>query len=165
PECGHAGRPGDPAADRPGAGAAHPRLAGGERPVPRGRGPSGRPRDRREAACRPAGQGAGVKDLRTSLLAVILWAVALVCIQLPALSLPLAGACGTAAVLTVLAWRAGRRGMRLPSNGLVVLILLCCAAVGMSVAAAQPQRAVLAQSDGRAVEVVVTVSSSASVGS
>src|SRR5690606_1119192 len=160
------GRPGVPAQDRSGARAAHSGLAGGERPVPRGRGSSGRPRYRGEAARRPAGQGAGVKDLRTSLLAVILWAVALVCIQWPALSLPLAGACGTAAVLTVVTWRTGRRrGIRLPSNGLVVLILLCCAALALSVAAAQPQRAVLAQSDGRAVEAVVTVSSSASVGS
>src|SRR5690606_17418183 len=82
------------------------------------------------------------------------------------LALPLAGACGTGAVLGVVARRATRhRAHALPVNGLVVLVLLCCATVGLSVAAAQPQRAVLAESHGRAVEAVVTVSSSASVGS
>jgi len=105
-----------------------------------------------------------VKDLRTSVLAAILWGVALLCIQLPALALPVAGACGTGAVLAVVARRMNRaNGLR--GSGLVVLILLCCAAVGLSVAAAQPQRALLSQSDGRAVEAVVTVSSSASIGS
>ena len=102
-----------------------------------------------------------MKDLRTSLLAVLLWAVALLCIQLPVIALPLAGACGTGTVLVVAVSRMTRRR----ANGLVVLILLCCCAVGVSVAAAQPQRAVLRESDGRAVEAIVTVSSSASVGS
>lgn len=117
-----------------------------------------------------------MKDLRTSLLAVILWGVALLCIRLPVIALPLAGACGTAAVLAFVTWAVTRgRVNRLRANtlrvdglrvdGLVVLVLLCCAAVGAVVSAAQPQRAVLAQSDGRAVEAVVTVSSSASVGS
>lgn len=108
-----------------------------------------------------------MKDLRTSLLAVILWVVALLCILLPVLALPLAAACGAGAVLAVIARRATRHPASGSSvnNGLVVLILLCCAVVGLSVVAAQPQRALLAQSDGRAVEAVVTVSSSASVGS
>ncbi|MDQ0612597.1 competence protein ComEC [Microbacterium sp. W4I4] len=105
-----------------------------------------------------------MKDLRTSLLAVILWASALLCIQLPMIALPMAGACGTGAVLALVACRVTRAsGLRM--NGLVVLTLLCCCAVGLSVAAAQPQRAVLGESDGRAVAAIVTVSSSTSVGS
>ncbi|MFD5225721.1 DUF4131 domain-containing protein [Microbacterium sp. NPDC058342] len=102
-----------------------------------------------------------MKDLRTSLLAVVLWAVALMCIHLPPLALALAGACGAGAVSYVVV----RRLTRQRANGLVVLVLVCCCAVGLAVAGAQPRRAVLAQSDGRAVEAVVEVSSSASVGS
>jgi len=97
-----------------------------------------------------------VKDLRTGILALLLWAVALLCIQLPVLALPLAGACGAGAAGVLLAGRWRR--------GFVVLVLLCASAVGLVVAGAQPQRAVLAQSDGRAVEAVVEVASSASVG-
>lgn len=97
-----------------------------------------------------------MKDLRTGILALLLWAAALLCIQLPVLALPLAGACGAGAVGVLLAGRWRR--------GFVVLVLLCASAVGLVVAGAQPQRALLAQSDGRAVEAVVEVASSASVG-
>lgn len=102
-----------------------------------------------------------MKDLRTTVLAVTLWVVALLCVQLPVIALPLAGACGTGAVLAI----ATRRWTGHRATGVAVLILLCSAAVGLSVAAAMPQRAGLAQSDGRAFEAVVTVSSSSSVGS
>jgi len=101
-----------------------------------------------------------VRDLRTSLLAVVLWAVALLCIHVPALAVPLAGAAGTGGAAAALAGRLARRRV----NGLVVLMLLCSSAVGLVVAGAQPARATLAESDGRAVEAVVDVSSSASVG-
>lgn len=101
-----------------------------------------------------------MKDLRTSALAAALWAAALLCIGLPALALPLAGACGTTAAAALAAGR--MRWVRV--NGLVVLMLLCCTAVGLAVGAALPQRAELARYDGRAVEAVVEVTSSASVG-
>lgn len=102
-----------------------------------------------------------MKDLRTSVLAVIIWVAALVCIQLPQLALPLTGACaaGAASLILVQRMRAKR------AQGLVVLVLLCCSALGMTVAAAQPERGKLAELDGRVVEAVVQVSSSASVGS
>ncbi|WP_193596223.1 ComEC/Rec2 family competence protein [Microbacterium sp. YJN-G] len=100
-----------------------------------------------------------MKDLRTSLLAGILWAAALVCIALPVVAVPLAGASAAAVLAILIRWMPGRTG-----GGLAVLVLLSCAAVGVTVAAAQPQRALLAASDGRAVEAVVVVSSSASSG-
>ncbi|BDZ38030.1 ComEC/Rec2 family competence protein [Microbacterium suwonense] len=102
-----------------------------------------------------------MKDLRTSLLAVILWAVALLCIGLPWLAVPVAGSCAVAAVGVLLLSRLTSKRF----NGFIVLLLLCASALGTTVAGALPQRAVLAESDGRAVEALVQVSSSASVGS
>ncbi|GAA3949345.1 ComEC/Rec2 family competence protein [Microbacterium soli] len=102
-----------------------------------------------------------MKDPRTSALAIVLWAVALLCIAQPSLALPAAGAAGTGAV----ALAAVRLRTRRRASGLVVLTLLCAAAVGVVVAGAQPARAALTASDGRVVEAVVHVSSSASMGS
>ncbi|MDT0157415.1 ComEC/Rec2 family competence protein [Microbacterium sp. ARD32] len=101
-----------------------------------------------------------MKDLRTSALAVLLWAVALLCIAVPVVALPLAGAAAVAAGGLLAGRWSGRR-----VNGLIVFALLCCSAVGLVVAGAQPERAALARSDGRAVEATVQVSSSASIGS
>src|SRR5699024_2825984 len=133
---------------RAGSRAAHPGLAGRERPVPLGRRPAGGPGDRREAAGRHPGEGAGVKDLRMSVLALVLWVAALACIHLPALALAGAALCLlTGSAVAVLArWRRKPR-----SGGVIVLALLCCAGAGASTAAAQPLRDALAESDGRAV--------------
>jgi competence protein ComEC len=98
-----------------------------------------------------------MKDLRTSILALLLWSAALACINLPVLALPLAGSCGVGAIAALLP--TGRR-----RRGFVVLVLLCTCALGLVVAGAQPQRAVLARSDGRVVEALAEVASSASVG-
>lgn len=100
-----------------------------------------------------------MKDLRLSLLAVILWIAALACIGMPAVAPPVAGACGAATAGILLLRAAGGQG-----SGLVILALLSCATVALVVSQAQPQRRVLAQSDGRAVEAVVEVTSSASIG-
>ncbi|SJN43199.1 ComEC/Rec2-related protein [Microbacterium esteraromaticum] len=104
-----------------------------------------------------------MKDLRTSLLALVLWAVALAVIFLPEIALAAACACASLAAVAAVALMTMRRRTR--GAGLIVLTLLCCAAIGATVAAAQPQRDVLADSDGRAVEMIVEVASSASVGS
>jgi len=97
-------------------------------------------------------------DLRSAVLAVVVWAAALTSICLPAVALPGAAVCAAAAGAVLLTARHRR------TAGLAVLALLCCAGVGVVVAGAQPQRALLAESDGRAVESVVQVSSSASIG-
>lgn len=101
-----------------------------------------------------------MRDLRTSLLAVILWGVALISICLPALALPVAGI-GLAGAVFALVRARDRDRQR---NGFLILVLLCCAAVAVTVAVAQPMRTHLAQHDGRAVEAIVDVTSSASVG-
>jgi len=99
-----------------------------------------------------------VKDLRSAVLAIVVWAAALTAICLPAVALPGAGVCAAAAGAVMLVAR------RRAGAGLAVLALLSCAAVGLVVAGAQPQRALLAESDGRAVETIVQVTSSVSVG-
>lgn len=101
-----------------------------------------------------------MRDLRSAGLAVVVWGVALIAICCPAAALPGAAVCVMAAGAVLVT----TRGRARPLAGLVVLGLLCSAGVGVAVGSAQPQRAVLAESDGRAVEVVVEVASSASVG-
>ncbi|MFD5215079.1 ComEC/Rec2 family competence protein [Microbacterium sp. NPDC058345] len=112
-----------------------------------------------------------MKDLRSAVLAVVVWVAALLTICFPAIALPGALCCvAVAGVLVVVARRrrgsvpAVRSHAGATSAGLVVLAVLCGAGVGVVVAAAQPQRALLAESDGRAVEAVVQVASSASIG-
>ncbi|UNK72244.1 ComEC/Rec2 family competence protein [Microbacterium sp. H1-D42] len=102
-----------------------------------------------------------MSDLRTSLLATVLWVAALALVFLPQWALPAAAAfAGAAIIATAMLIARRRRGL-----GLIVLILLCCAGVAATVAGAQPQRDVLARDDGHVVEALVEVSSSASVGS
>lgn len=97
-----------------------------------------------------------MSDLRTALLAAVLWSVALPLIHLPALAGPatvvLAGGAGVVLLLC------RRRG------GLVVLVLLCAAALATTATAAQPAREQLATHDAHVTEAVVEVMSSASVG-
>lgn len=97
-----------------------------------------------------------MKDLRTTMLALVLWGAALLFIFWPALALPFAaGAIAMALLLIVRPWR---------WRGPFVLMLMCCAAAGATVATAQPQRDALAQDHGHVVEAVVVVASSSSVG-
>ncbi len=93
-----------------------------------------------------------MKDPRGAFLAALVWGAALLAVFAPEfaggmLALCLAGALGLGVF-------ARRRGM-------VVLVLLACAAVSWSVVAAGPARAEAARWDGRAVETVVQVTSSA----
>ncbi|WP_336646095.1 ComEC/Rec2 family competence protein [Microbacterium sp. USHLN186] len=97
-----------------------------------------------------------MNDLRTVLLAAVLWAVALPLIHLPALAGPAAVVLAGGAGVVLLLLR--RRG------GLVVLVLLCAAALATTVTAAQPAREQLAIHDAHVTEAVVEVASSASVG-
>lgn len=98
-----------------------------------------------------------MRDLRTAVVAVVLWGIALLLIHQPAMAGPAIaiGVCG--ALLLVVACRRGA--------GLVVLVLLCGAALAANIAAAQPARDALAAEDGHVIEALVEVTSSASVGS
>ena len=100
-----------------------------------------------------------MNDLRSSVLALGLWAAALVLVFLPAVAVPVGGAFAMGAIAAVLVAVRRRRGL-----GLVVLALLCGAAVAATVAAAQPQRDRVAVNDGHVVEALVDVTSSASLG-
>ncbi|MEJ1086907.1 ComEC/Rec2 family competence protein [Microbacterium sp. Mu-80] len=98
-----------------------------------------------------------MSDLRTSLLALALWATALALVFLPAFAVPVsAGLIVVAVTIVVLRRRGG--------HGLIVLALLCCAAAGSAVAGAQPQRDLVGANDGHVVEVLADVTSSASIG-
>lgn len=97
-----------------------------------------------------------MRDLRTALLAVALWSIALLLVHVPGLAVPASGA-GIAGAVFVVALR--RRGA-----GLVVLGLLCAAGLAATVAAAQPARELLAAQDGHMIEALVEVTSSASTG-
>lgn len=101
-----------------------------------------------------------MKDLRSAVLAASVWVIALLAVLLPGLAAPL----GAGAVLAAGGWVLGP-GRRRRGSGLVVLSLLCGAAVALSAAAAQPARDRAAELGGRAVEVTAEVTSSASVGS
>ncbi|UJP10879.1 ComEC/Rec2 family competence protein [Microbacterium sp. KUDC0406] len=101
-----------------------------------------------------------MKDLRSALLAASVWAIALIAVLLPGAPVLLVAG----AVLAAAVWLFGP-GRRRRGSGLVVLSLLCGAAVALSVASALPARDRAAELGGRAVEVTAEVSSSASVGS
>ncbi|WP_309066408.1 ComEC/Rec2 family competence protein [Microbacterium sp.] len=100
-----------------------------------------------------------MRDFRATLLAGALWAAALLLISFPGLALMAAVVCVLTAAGCCVFGGPHRR-----SRGLGVVVLLCCAALGFGVAVAQPQREALADWDGRAVEVVVEIASSASTG-
>ena len=97
-----------------------------------------------------------MKDLRTAVLATLLWGATLVMIHLPVAAPWIAlgaGAIGAILLMT---------GMR--ARGFVAFTLMCCAAAGVTVSAAQPARTAVAHNDGHAVAALVEVTSSASVG-
>lgn len=98
-----------------------------------------------------------MKDLRTAVLALLLWGAALLVIHLPAIAVALAvlGAAGAAMLLLT----------RARVRGFAALVLLCCAAVGVVVASGADARDRVGANDGHAVEAVIEVTSSASVGS
>nr|WP_232528485.1 ComEC/Rec2 family competence protein [Microbacterium sp. MAH-37] len=97
--------------------------------------------------------------MRSAVLAASVWLLALLAVLLPGTSLALAAGAVLAAIAWALSTVRHRRG-----SGLVVLSLLCAAAVALSAAAAHPARDRAAAFAGRAVEVIAVVSSSASVG-
>lgn len=98
-----------------------------------------------------------MNDLRTTVVAVVLWGIGLLLIHMPGVVAVAIPVVLTAALLLVVT----RRGRA----GLVVLVLLCGAGLAATVAAAQPARDILAAQDGHVIAALVEVSSSASVGS
>lgn len=94
------------------------------------------------------------RDLRLVPTALGVWATALVCVYIPDPAWGIAAGSAAVAVVAVLFRR-----------GLLCMVLLAVAAVAVTAALAQHQRAAAADLDGRSVEVVGTVSSSSSVGS
>lgn len=95
-------------------------------------------------------------DLRTAVLALVLWGTSLLLIHLPHLAAPASGVAAGGAALLLLARRR--------SAGMIVLMLLCGAAVAANIAGAQSAREVLRAEDGHVVEATIEVSSSASLG-
>ncbi|MFK4759791.1 ComEC/Rec2 family competence protein [Microbacterium sp. ZW T5_45] len=104
------------------------------------------------------------RDLRLLPVAVCVWGSALLGVFVPSsaaialLSCLLGAAMGV--VLLVIAGR--RSGAR--RGGLPIVVLVAAAAVSLSVVAAMPSRTAAAEVDGRVVEVVAEISSSASIG-
>lgn len=105
------------------------------------------------------------RDLRLLPLAAAVWCVALFCVLVPGVAWGSAAIGGGAAasLLWVLVWRR-RHGGRIDGGGLVVMALAAGAAVAMSAGFASPARDRIAEWDGRVVEVIADVTSSASVG-
>ncbi|MCA1306535.1 ComEC/Rec2 family competence protein [Microbacterium esteraromaticum] len=99
-----------------------------------------------------------MNDLRSSVLALVLWGVALALVYMPGSAWATAGAAAGLAALAAMALR------RRSGAGLIVLALLCGAAVATTVAGAQPQREMLAENDGHVVEALVEVTSSTTIG-
>lgn len=100
-----------------------------------------------------------MKDLRGPLLAGTVWLAALLFIRAPGVTLPTGVGCViTASAVAIIARRRGN------AAGLIVVVLLTCAAVGSVVTANQPQRETAQEWNGRAVEALVQVTSSASLG-
>nr|WP_201470031.1 ComEC/Rec2 family competence protein [Microbacterium hydrocarbonoxydans] len=103
------------------------------------------------------------RDLRLLPIAGVAWASALLCVFVPAVAgwSALAGAVGAAVVLVVVL----RRSPRAASGaGLVVVVMATAAAVSVAVLIATPARDSAASWDGRVVEAVGEVTSSASFG-
>lgn len=96
------------------------------------------------------------RDLRLLPLAGAVWAVALLCVFVPAAAVWAVGAGIVAAVTALAVWR--RRG------ALVVVILASGAAVALSTALALPGRTEATAWGGRIVEATAEITSSASIG-
>ncbi|MDQ0648660.1 hypothetical protein QFZ53_002856 [Microbacterium natoriense] len=96
------------------------------------------------------------RDLRLLPLAGTVWAVALLCVFVPAAAVWAVGAGIVAAVAALAVWR--RRG------ALTVVILASGAAVALSAALALPGRAEATAWGGRIVEATAEITSSASIG-
>ena len=105
------------------------------------------------------------RDLRLLPLAAAVWVVALLCVLVPGVAWAGAAICGVAAAvcLGVICLRR-RHGRSSDGGGLLVVALAAGAAVAMSVGFASPARERIAEWDGRVVEVIADVTSSASVG-
>ena len=111
------------------------------------------------------------RDLRLLPLAGGVWVSALVCVFWPdaAWTTGLICAIAAAALLAVMVWRDRVRDdlderRSLGRGGLVAVILAAAAAAAVTVALATPARDSAAGSDGRIVEIVGEVASSASIG-
>ncbi|WP_243409004.1 ComEC/Rec2 family competence protein [Microbacterium sp. TPD7012] len=105
------------------------------------------------------------RDLRLLPLAAAVWCVALFCVFVPGSAWGSAAICGIAAVsvLGAFSWRRRHGGLH-AGAGLLMVTLAAGAAVAMSTGFASPARDRIAEWDGRVVEVVAEVTSSASTG-
>ncbi|WP_341945244.1 ComEC/Rec2 family competence protein [Microbacterium sp. LWH11-1.2] len=105
------------------------------------------------------------RDLRLLPLAAAVWCVALFCVFVPGSAWGSAAICGIAAVsvLGAFSWRRRHGGLH-AGAGLLMVTLAAGAAVAMSTGFASPARDRIAEWDGRVVEVVAAVTSSASTG-
>ncbi|MGS0560140.1 ComEC/Rec2 family competence protein [Microbacterium aurugineum] len=106
------------------------------------------------------------RDLRLLPLAVAVWAVALLCVLLPAVAWGCAAVCGAGAV-GVVAHLLHRRGsLARPSTcgGVLAVVLSAAAGAALAVGFAQPVRERVSEEGGRVVEVIADVTSSASIG-
>ena len=105
------------------------------------------------------------RDLRLLPLAAAVWCVALFCVFVPGSAWGSAAICGIAAVSVLGAfWWRRRHGGLHAGAGLLMVTLAAGAAVAMSTGFASPARDRIAEWDGRVVEVVAAVTSSASTG-
>ncbi|MCK8465765.1 ComEC/Rec2 family competence protein [Microbacterium sp. KSW4-16] len=106
------------------------------------------------------------RDLRLLPLAVAVWAVALLCVLLPAAAWGCAALCGTGAVAVVahLLHRRGSRARPSACGGVLVVVLSAAAGTALAVGFAQPVRERVSEEGGRVVEIVADVTSSASIG-
>lgn len=105
------------------------------------------------------------RDLRLLPLAAAVWCMALFCVFVPGSAWGSAAICGIGAVSvlgTFWWWR--RHGGLHAGAGLLMVTLAAGAAVAMSTGFASPARDRIAEWDGRVVEVVAEVTSSASIG-
>ncbi|CAH0164030.1 ComEC/Rec2 family competence protein [Microbacterium sp. Bi121] len=104
-----------------------------------------------------------VRDLRLVPLALFVWGVALVCVFVPQASWWCAGLALVGGLWTLfLMFRRGRTRAR---GGLGAVIVLGMAAAAMTAGFAVPQRDAAAELDGRVIEMIGEITSSASVGS
>lgn len=106
------------------------------------------------------------RDLRLLPLAVAVWAVALLCVLLPAAAWGCAALCGAGAVSVVahLLHRRGSRARPSACGGILVVVLSAAAGAALAVGFAQPVRERVSEEGDRVVEIVADVTSSASIG-
>lgn len=105
------------------------------------------------------------QDLRLLPVAVGVWAAALLCTFLPRTTAWVLGGCALCALVVVVLvrWRRGPSSSR-HSGGIGVLMCAAMAAASITVALSVPARDQAAESAGRVVEIIGTVTSSASIG-